>query len=240
MKTTTFKIEGMNCHHAVNCRRGPVSLSHFSACPRTHGDSDGSFNRNRLPIRALDRGSVDAAQSQKDSRPDRRPAPLALHRHHRESTRPNARRRQSGRGRCGASLVCAARIRASFTIALRLDRWTRQGTIRTKYATVPGLRLKPHATPLAVVEKLAGLGGHCFRRTMAAVRASDRGLDLHRFTVQVLREWARQRAPKPARARETPSRDQGARQCSLRGSQQHKCCQFCRPLNALGKTSPML
>lgn len=74
--------------------------------------------------------------------------------------------------RRATSLVCAARSRASFSTAC-LDRWTRKGTVRTKYATVPGLRLKPCAASFAVIEELAGVGRHCFRRTMATVRASD-------------------------------------------------------------------
>jgi hypothetical protein len=60
-----------------------------------------------------------------------------------------------------------------------LHRWTRGRAVRAKHATVTRARLKPRATGLAVIEKLAGIGGHGLDRQMAATRAGDGRLQDH-------------------------------------------------------------
>ena len=52
--------------------------------------------------------------------------------------------------------------------------------VRAKDAAIPRLGFEHRAATLALIEELAGVRWHCFRRLMTAARACDRGLKLHR------------------------------------------------------------
>ena len=60
-----------------------------------------------------------------------------------------------------------------------LYRRARRVTVRAEDAAVPRLWLEQRAAALALIEELAGVRGHCFRRLMTTARAGDGGLKLH-------------------------------------------------------------
>jgi hypothetical protein len=60
-----------------------------------------------------------------------------------------------------------------------LYRRTRHIAIRAEHAAVTRERLEDSAAALAIVEKLAGIGRHCFRFPMSTMRTCDCGLKLH-------------------------------------------------------------
>jgi ribulose kinase len=71
----------------------------------------------------------------------------------------------------------AGRINSAFELTASLallDRWTGNRTIRAEHAAIAGERLQSFAAAFAVIEELAGVGGHGFIRLMAAFRASQR------------------------------------------------------------------
>jgi hypothetical protein len=75
------------------------------------------------------------------------------------------------------------RLRAAIR---RLYRRARHRAVRAKNAAVPLRRFQSHAAILAVIEKLTGIGRHGFDGLMAAFRASNRGLELHRCWLPVI------------------------------------------------------
>lgn len=60
--------------------------------------------------------------------------------------------------------------------AMQLDRWTWYVAIGAEHATVAFLGLEQGMAGCAFVEPLAGIRGHGFLLSMAAVRAGDRGV----------------------------------------------------------------
>jgi hypothetical protein len=69
---------------------------------------------------------------------------------------------------------------ASFVLRGRLNwrAWNR--AIGAKHAAIASVWLEHRATALALIEELAGIRRHRFRRPMITTRASDGGLELHR------------------------------------------------------------
>ena len=74
-------------------------------------------------------------------------------------------------GRAPALVTNIVALAASL---VRLHRRTRNRTIRAEYAAIARERLQSLTTALAIVEELAGVGGHRLQRLMAAFRASKR------------------------------------------------------------------
>ncbi len=66
-------------------------------------------------------------------------------------------------------------MRLGATRALFLNRWTRHRPIRAEHAAVTGFGLEATAAPRAVIEELAGVGGHRLGGLMPASRARDCG-----------------------------------------------------------------
>jgi hypothetical protein len=67
-------------------------------------------------------------------------------------------------------------LRRSRTTSFVLLDWrTWHRPIRAEHATIAGLRLKPLATSLAVIEELASVGWHLLSRLVPALRTSDCG-----------------------------------------------------------------
>jgi hypothetical protein len=83
----------------------------------------------------------------------------------------------SGRGRArdqfGRGNVPPA-LAATRALGVSLNRWAGHRAVRAKYAAIARERLKPRTAALAVVEELASIRWHRFRRLTAALGASDR------------------------------------------------------------------
>src|SRR4051794_5940162 len=70
-------------------------------------------------------------------------------------------------------------MRLGATRALLLNRWTRHRPIRAEHAAVTIFGLEATAAPRAVIEELAGVGGHRLGGLMPASRARDGGREYH-------------------------------------------------------------
>src|SRR4051812_45512130 len=91
---------------------------------------------------------------------------------------PPRRRRSAWPSRREAKEVSAS-MRLGATRALLLNRWTRHRPIRAEHAAVTIFRLEATAAPRAVIEELAGVGGHRLGGLMPASRARDGGREYH-------------------------------------------------------------
>lgn len=78
-------------------------------------------------------------------------------------------------GRVGVVRLVAAATR---DLALKLDRWARNGAIRTENTTIAGLGPQERAAAGAVIEIHAGVGRHGLGLHEPAMRASKRRLEL--------------------------------------------------------------
>jgi hypothetical protein len=63
--------------------------------------------------------------------------------------------------------------------AAGLHRRTRHRTVRAEHAAIAFQWLEAFAAGLAVIEELAGIGGHCLGSLMATLRAGDRSVHNH-------------------------------------------------------------
>ena len=88
----------------------------------------------------------------------------------RTDTRQKARPSRAYRALHQRPLLPAAR-RATFRLSALLNRRARHGTVRTVHTAVAGLGLEHRPAALAVVEPLAGVGGHRFALDMATLGA---------------------------------------------------------------------
>ena len=79
----------------------------------------------------------------------------------------------------GAARALAVVPLAVFAFAVLLDRRAGDRAVGAKHSAIASLRLEPASAGLAVIEKLAGVGGHRLGGRMPAVRAGDGGLKLH-------------------------------------------------------------
>jgi hypothetical protein len=87
-------------------------------------------------------------------------------------TNVNAKRDPVLGAGCRAAMAPnAIELAASFVL---LHRRTGNRAVRAKHAAIACERLKSLAAALAVIEELAGVGGHGLDRLMAALRARNR------------------------------------------------------------------
>jgi hypothetical protein len=83
------------------------------------------------------------------------------------------------RGEADGRPPTEAALTATRALAALLDRGTRHRAVGTEHAAIASQRLKPRSAALAIIEKLASVGGHRFDGLVSALRTGQDRVKLH-------------------------------------------------------------